>query len=47
VERFDGTLAREWAYVREHSSEEERQVALVDFLNHYNYVGTRRSGTSL
>lgn len=37
VERFNGTLAREWAYVREYGSEEERRAALVDFLNHYNY----------
>ena len=37
VERFNGTLAREWAYVREYGSEAERRVALVDFLNHYNY----------
>jgi hypothetical protein len=26
VERFNGTLAREWAYVRECSSEEDRRV---------------------
>ncbi len=37
VERFNGTLAREWAYVREYSSEGERRAALVDFLNFYNY----------
>lgn len=37
VERFNGTLAREWAYVREYESEAERRMALVDFLNHYNY----------
>jgi hypothetical protein len=37
VERFNGTLAREWAYVREYNSEEERRVALADFLNFYNY----------
>jgi transposase InsO family protein len=37
VERFNGTLAREWAYVREYESEADRRVALVDFLNHYNY----------
>lgn len=30
-------LAREWAYVSEYSSEEERRVALTDSLNHYNY----------
>lgn len=37
VERFNGTLAREWAYVREYESEAARRIALVDFLNHYNY----------
>ena len=37
VERFNGTLAREWAYVREYTSEAERRAALVDFLNHYNH----------
>lgn len=37
VERFNGTLSREWAYVREYGSEEERRAALVDFLNHYNH----------
>lgn len=37
VERFNGTLAREWAYVREYESEAHRRAALVDFLNHYNY----------
>ena len=35
---FNGTLAREWAYVREYESEAHRRVALVGFLNHYNYV---------
>ncbi|WP_333894462.1 IS481 family transposase [Mycolicibacterium gadium] len=37
VERFNGTLTREWAYVREYSSEEERRAALVGFLNYYNH----------
>lgn len=37
VERFDGTLAREWAYIREYDSEQPRRAALVDFLNHYNH----------
>ncbi len=36
VERFNGTLAREWAYVRDYTSETERLAALADFLNHYN-----------
>lgn len=38
MERFNGTLAREWAYVREYQSEAERRAALVGFLNNYNYV---------
>jgi hypothetical protein len=38
VERFNGTLAREWAYVREYESEAHRRAALVEFLNDYNYV---------
>jgi transposase InsO family protein len=37
VERFNGTLAREWAYVREYDSEQARRAALIDFLNHYNH----------
>jgi transposase InsO family protein len=37
VERFNGTLAREWAYVRNYNSEHERRVALADFLNYYNH----------
>lgn len=37
VERFNGTLAREWAYVREYTSEAHRRTALIDFLNFYNY----------
>lgn len=37
VERFNGTLAREWAYVRAYTSEHERRAALADFLNYYNH----------
>ena len=37
VERFNGTLAQEWAYVRDYSSEHERRAALADFLNYYNH----------
>ncbi|KAA1248667.1 IS481 family transposase [Mycobacterium simiae] len=37
AERFNGTLSREWAYAREYGSEEERRIALVDFLNFYNH----------
>lgn len=44
VERFNGTLAREWAYVRHYESEVARRLALTDFLNHYNY---RRPHTAL
>lgn len=37
VERMNGTLAREWAYVRDYTSEAERVAALTDFLNFYNH----------
>lgn len=37
VERFNGTLSREWAYVRAYESEAQRTAALADFLNHYNH----------
>ncbi|MFM9780356.1 IS481 family transposase [Streptomyces scabiei] len=37
VERYNGTLAREWAYVRDYTSEHERRAALADFLNYYNH----------
>lgn len=37
VERFNGTLAREWAYVRDYTSEQDRRAALADFLNYYNH----------
>lgn len=37
VERYNGTLAREWAYVRDYTSEHERRVTLADFLNYYNH----------
>lgn len=37
VERYNGTLAREWAYVRDYTSEQERRAALADFLNYYNH----------
>ncbi|MBE1466196.1 IS481 family transposase [Kibdelosporangium phytohabitans] len=37
VERFNGTLAREWAYVRDYTSETERLAALAEFLNYYNH----------
>lgn len=37
VERYNGTLAREWAYVRDYTSEHERRVSLANFLNYYNH----------
>lgn len=37
MERYQGTLAREWAYVRDHSSEPERRGALAEFVNYYNH----------
>lgn len=37
VERFNGTLSREWAYVRAYESEAQRTAALADFINHYNH----------
>ena len=36
VERFHGTLLREWAYVRIYVSNDERLAALPGFLDHYN-----------
>ncbi len=37
IERFNGTLSREWGYVCEYASEQERRAALIDFLNFYNH----------
>lgn len=37
VERLNGALAREWAYVRDYTSEQGHRAALVDFLNYYNH----------
>lgn len=37
MERFNGTLAREWAYVRDHTSEQDRRATLADFVNYYNH----------
>lgn len=37
VERFNDTLSREWAYVRDYASERERRIALANFLNYYNH----------
>ncbi|MER5184747.1 IS481 family transposase [Streptomyces sp. NPDC002896] len=37
VERYNGTLTREWAYVRDYTTEHERRVALAEFVNYYNH----------
>jgi len=37
VERFNRTLATEWAYARPYTSETERQAAYADWLHHYNH----------
>ncbi|GGS10088.1 hypothetical protein GCM10010252_56510 [Streptomyces aureoverticillatus] len=37
MERYQGTLAREWTYVRDYASERERRSALSDFVNYYNH----------
>lgn len=36
VERFNRTLAHEWAYRRPYSSNEQRTLAFTDWLDHYN-----------
>ncbi|MFI7387489.1 IS481 family transposase [Streptomyces sp. NPDC049813] len=37
VERFNRTLADEWAYLRPYTSNDERTAALTDFLHTYNH----------
>ncbi|MEV6265513.1 IS481 family transposase, partial [Streptomyces sp. NPDC051784] len=37
VERFNRTLADEWAYQRPYTSNDERSAALTDFLHTYNH----------
>ncbi|GAA0663822.1 hypothetical protein GCM10010193_14040 [Kitasatospora atroaurantiaca] len=37
MERYNGTLSREWAYVRDFTTEHERRVALAEFVNYYNH----------
>ncbi len=37
VERFNRTLATEWAYARPYASEDERDAAYADWLHHYNH----------
>ncbi|UPT42078.1 MULTISPECIES: IS481 family transposase [Streptomyces] len=44
VERFNRTLAEEWAYQRPYTSNDERTAALADFLHTYNH---HRSHTAL
>ncbi|GFN01937.1 IS481 family transposase [Streptomyces microflavus] len=44
VERFNRTLAEEWAYQRPYTSNDERTAALTDFLHTYNH---HRSHTAL
>ncbi len=44
VERFNRTLADEWAYQRPYTSNDERTAALADFLHTYNH---HRSHTAL
>lgn len=37
VERFNRTLAAEWAYARPYRSEIEREAAYATWLHHYNH----------
>ncbi|WP_439591368.1 integrase core domain-containing protein, partial [Microbacterium sp.] len=37
VERFNRTLAAEWAYARPYESESHREAAYADWLHHYNH----------
>ena len=37
VERFNHTLAAEWAYARPYSSETERETAYQEWIHHYNH----------
>lgn len=41
LERFNGTLAREWASAPEYESEQDRRDALTGFLNHYRPPASR------
>ena len=47
VERFNRTLATEWAYARAFTSNDQRTAALAPWLEHYNnerrHTGYRRS----
>jgi transposase InsO family protein len=44
VERYNRTLADEWAYIQPYTSNDERTAALQDFLHAYNH---HRSHTAL
>lgn len=44
VERYHRTMATEWLYARAWASNDQRQAALQDWLDHYNY---HRSHSSL
>lgn len=37
VERFNLTMKNEWLYVRPYAAEEDRRIALIPFLNEYNF----------
>lgn len=37
VERFNRTLAAEWAYARPYTSETEREAAYATWIHHYNH----------
>ncbi len=40
VERFNRTLAEEWAYARPYTSEAQRREAFTGWLYHYNHCET-------
>lgn len=37
VERFNRTLAQEWAYAETYRSDEDRAATYIDWLHQYNY----------
>ncbi|MGW2033470.1 integrase core domain-containing protein [Streptomyces sp. NPDC001811] len=37
MEWYHGTLSREWACVRDYTTERERRVVLAEFVNHDNH----------
>ena len=40
IERFHRTLLKEWAYIRDSTSQHERRVAYDGFLHYYNHHRT-------